>query len=78
VESSAARWAALERVARLATELLPLVDRAFMTCYRRQQELVWTEDLIEDIENELESAGMLVGPSGCRRCAFWTWSASPG
>jgi adenylate cyclase len=32
------RWEALEQVARLATELLPLADRAFMACYRRQQE----------------------------------------
>jgi adenylate cyclase len=56
------RWEALERVARLATELLPLVDRAFMACYRRQQELVWTEDLVEDIENELEAAGVLTRP----------------
>jgi class 3 adenylate cyclase len=56
------RWAALEQVARLATDLLPLVDRAFMACYRRQQELVWTEDLVEDIEAELETAGVLTRP----------------
>jgi adenylate cyclase len=49
-------WAAKEQAARLATELLPMVDRALMTCYRRQQELVWTESLVEDIENELDAA----------------------
>jgi hypothetical protein len=56
------RWAALEEVARLATDLLPLVDRAFMACYRREQELVWTEDLVEDIEAALETAGVLTRP----------------
>jgi adenylate cyclase len=38
------------------------LDRAFMACYRRQQELVWTEDLVEDIEGELEAAGALARP----------------
>ena len=33
-----------------------------MACYRRQQELVWTEDLVEVIEGELEAAGVLVRP----------------
>jgi adenylate cyclase len=57
LEGGGNRWAAMEQAARLATELLPLVDRAFMACYRRQQELVWTEDLVEHIEDELERAG---------------------
>jgi adenylate cyclase len=61
-ELGTGRWEALEQVARLATELLPLVDRAFMACYRRQQELVWTESLVEDIEGELETAGVLARP----------------
>jgi adenylate cyclase len=61
-ELGTGRWEALEQVARLATELLPLADRAFMACYRRQQELVWTEDLVEVIEGELEAAGVLVRP----------------
>jgi hypothetical protein len=42
-ESGADRWTAREQAARLATELLPLVDRMLMACYRRQQELVWTD-----------------------------------
>jgi class 3 adenylate cyclase len=33
-----------------------------MACYRTQQALVWTEDLIEDIEAELETAGVLTRP----------------
>jgi DNA-binding transcriptional MerR regulator len=61
-ELGTGRWEALEQVARLATELLPLVDRAFMARYRRQQELVWTEDLVEDIGGELEAAGALARP----------------
>jgi adenylate cyclase len=61
-ELGTGRWEALEQVARLATELLPLADRAFMACYRRQQELVWTEDLVEVIEGEVEAAGVLVRP----------------
>jgi adenylate cyclase len=61
-ESGADRWTARERAAGLATELLPLVDRVLMAVYRRQQELVWTEDLVEDIENELEAAGLLARP----------------
>ena len=59
LESGTDLWDAKEQAAWLATELLPLVDRALLTCYRRQQELVWTEALVEDIENELDAAGML-------------------
>ena len=33
-----------------------------MACYRRQQELLWTEALVEDIEAELEAAGTLERP----------------
>jgi adenylate cyclase len=61
-ESGADRWTARQRAAALATELLPLVDRVVMACYRRQQELVWTDDLVEDIESELEAAGLLRRP----------------
>ena len=59
LESGTDLWDAKEQAAWLATELLPLVDRALLTCYRRQQELVWIEALVEDIENELDAAGML-------------------
>jgi adenylate cyclase len=52
----------MELASQLATAFPPLVDRAFMGIYRRQQELVWTEDLVEDIETELESAGVLGRP----------------
>jgi adenylate cyclase len=57
--SGADQRTAMELASRLATDFLPLVDRALMGIYRRQQELVWTEDLVEDIESELERAGVL-------------------
>jgi adenylate cyclase len=53
---------ALERAARMAESWNPLVDRALMAGYRRQQELVWTEHLVEHIESALEEAGVLTGP----------------
>jgi len=53
---------ALEQAARSAESWLHLVDRALMAGYRRQQELVWTEHLVEHIETALEDAGDLIGP----------------
>ena len=38
------------------------MDRASLAGLRRQQELVWTEGLVEHIEQELEAAGMLGRP----------------
>jgi adenylate cyclase len=40
----------------------PLVDRALLAIYRRQQELAWTEHLVEHVETELEAAGVLGRP----------------
>jgi adenylate cyclase len=53
---------AMERASRLAGEFNPLADRALMGSYRRQQELAWTEHLVEDIETALEQAGVLGRP----------------
>jgi adenylate cyclase len=53
---------AQERAARLSIDFLPLVDTALLAAYRRQQELAWTEDLVERIEGELEEAGALGRP----------------
>ena len=69
---------AMERASELAAPFIPLVDRALMGIYRRQQELVWTEHQVENIEAALEEAGPWPGPSGCRRCASSTWPATPG
>jgi adenylate cyclase len=49
--------------AELGVAFEPLVDPMLLAVYRRQQELNWTEGLVERIENELEAAGVL-GRSG--------------
>jgi class 3 adenylate cyclase len=38
--------------------------------YRRQQELAWTEHLVERIERELEAAGMLARPERVPAMSF--------
>jgi adenylate cyclase len=53
---------AMELAARLGVDFLPLVDPAMLAIYRRQQELLWTEGLVERIEDELEAAGRLGRP----------------
>ena len=68
--SGADQRTAMELASQLATDFLPLVDRALMGIYRRQQELVWTEDLVEDVENELERAGVLGRPERLPAMSF--------
>ena len=77
--SGADQRTAMELAAQLGVDLnlTPLIDRALMAAYRRQQELAWIEHLVEDIETALEAAGVLGRPSGSRRCASWTWRATP-
>jgi class 3 adenylate cyclase len=53
---------AMELASELAAPFVPLVDRALMGIYRRQQELVWTEHQVENIEVALEEAGAIVRP----------------
>jgi adenylate cyclase len=53
---------AMERAAQLSVDFLPLVDPALLAIHHRQQELLWTEGLVERIENELEGAGVLGRP----------------
>ena len=55
---------AQERAAQLSGDLnLPsLVDGALLAAYRRQQELAWTESLVEEIEAALEDTGVLGRP----------------
>jgi adenylate cyclase len=53
---------AMELASELAAPFMPLVDRALMGIYRRQQELVWTEHQVENIEVALEEAGALARP----------------
>jgi class 3 adenylate cyclase len=70
LESGADQRTAMELASELATRFLPLVDRALMAIYRRQQEVVWTEDLVEDIENELDRAGVLRRPERVPAMSF--------
>jgi adenylate cyclase len=60
----------MERAAQLGVAFLPLVDPALLAIYHRQQELNWTEGLVERIENELEAAGMLERPERVPAMAF--------
>ena len=53
---------AMERASEIAGDFIPLADRALMAVYRRQQELIWTEHQVENIEAALEEAGALVRP----------------
>ncbi len=57
--SGADQRTAMERAAELSVDFLPVADPALLAIYRRQQELVWTEGLVERIEGELERAGVL-------------------
>jgi adenylate cyclase len=60
--SGADQQTAQERAARLSIDFLPLVDPALMAAYRRQQELAWIEQLVEDIEAALDETGVLGRP----------------
>jgi adenylate cyclase len=60
--SGADQQTAQERAAQLSIDFLPLVDRVLLAAYRRQQELAWIEDMVEDIEAALEAAGGLGRP----------------
>jgi adenylate cyclase len=70
LESGADQRTAMELASQMATEFLPLVDRTLAAIYRRQQELVWTEDMVEDVENELERAGVLTRPQRVPAMSF--------
>jgi adenylate cyclase len=50
---------AMTRAAQLGVAFEPLADPMLLAIYRRQQELNWTEGLVERIEGELEAAGVL-------------------
>jgi adenylate cyclase len=61
---------AMELAARLGVDFLSLVDPALLAIYRRQQELLWTEGLVERIEDELEEAGALGRPGRVPAMSF--------
>ncbi|HEU4399974.1 MAG TPA: adenylate/guanylate cyclase domain-containing protein [Actinomycetota bacterium] len=62
LESGADQRTAMELASQMSGDFNPLVDRALMGIYRRQQELAWTEHLVEHLETELEEAGVLGRP----------------
>jgi adenylate cyclase len=53
-----------ERASQLSADLnaSTLIDHALLAAYRRQQELSWIEQLVEDIEAALEDSGVLGRP----------------
>jgi len=53
---------AMEQASEIASEFIPLLDRALMAIYRRQQELIWTEHQVENVEAALEEAGAIPRP----------------
>ena len=64
LEAGADQQSAIERAAQWAADLnpTPVLDRALLGAYRRQQELAWVEQLVEDIEAALEDTGVLGRP----------------
>jgi adenylate cyclase len=62
--SGADRQTAMELAAQRVVDLnaASLLDRALMAAYYRQQELAWTEQLVEEIEAALEATGVLSRP----------------
>jgi adenylate cyclase len=60
--SSGDQPTAMTLAAQLGVAFEPLVDPMLLAIFRRQQELNWTEGLVERIENELEAAGGLERP----------------
>jgi adenylate cyclase len=62
LESGGDQQTAMEQAAQLSVDFLPLVDPMLLAIYHRQQELLWTEGLVERIEGELERAGVLGRP----------------
>jgi adenylate cyclase len=68
--SGADQRTAMERATQLGGDFLPLGDPALLGIYRRQQELAWTEHLVERIERELEAAGGLGRPERVPAISF--------
>ncbi|HEY3035177.1 MAG TPA: hypothetical protein VGJ54_11045, partial [Streptosporangiaceae bacterium] len=58
LKSGADQRRAMELASQMSGEFSPLIDRALMAIYRRQQELAWTEDLVEHMEAALEEIGV--------------------
>jgi len=61
---------AMETASRMAGDYNDLVDRTLLAMLRRQQELQWTEHLVEHIEDDLEQSGRLGRPERLPAMAF--------
>jgi adenylate cyclase len=70
LESGGDQQRAMEQAARLSVDFLPLGDPMLLAIYHRQQELTWTEGLVERIENELDAAGVLGRPARVPAMSF--------
>src|SRR5215218_4669825 len=70
--SGADQQTAREQASQLSGDLnvTPLIDRALLAAYRRQQELAWIEQLVEDIETALEETGALGRPERVPAMSF--------
>ena len=64
LEAGADQQTAMAQAAQRAVDLnaTSLLDRALLAAYYRQQELAWTEQLVENIEVALEATGVLGRP----------------
>jgi hypothetical protein len=58
-------------------DLAGLLDRGLLAAYRRQQELAWIEQLVEEIQAPWRRAVGWAGPGGSRPWCSWTWWAPP-
>jgi adenylate cyclase len=62
LDAGAGQRQVMELASELAAPFMPLVDRALMGIYRRQQELVWTDHQVLNIEAALEEVGAIARP----------------
>jgi adenylate cyclase len=70
LESGADQRQTMELASQMSGQFSPLLDRALMAIYRRQQELAWTEDLVEHMEAALEAAGLQGRPARAPAMCF--------
>jgi adenylate cyclase len=60
----------MDVASQIGQQFPPLLDRALMAGYRRQQELAWTEDMVEHVEAALEEAGIRARPGRVPAMSF--------
>jgi adenylate cyclase len=72
LEAGADQQTARDRASQLSVDLNApaLVDRALMAAYHRQQDLAWTEQMVEEIEAAMEATGVLGRPGRVPAMSF--------